>query len=469
MILRVFHPIGQGAFYSERHPGFNFVYDCGSLGSGGKARGNKLISESFEQTSEIAILCISHFDLDHINHIVELRNKFRIKRVVLPLLHKDEKLTLTSFHLALGTDKELIELIADADAFFNKGEEETVIIYIKPYQGENEGEIGAVDLNSLQASTELSSAVRLNMKDHYWQYRPFNIEHEDRKRQLLEQFRDKGLNINKFKTDVKYFSDPDEKEVLRKIKEIYKDIEGSINNNSMFVYSGPFSNKNHAVSATAELKTGKPENKNDSFMTYQKLGIDNSNPACIYTGDGDLNIFDIKKHYRSEWNLVGTIQVPHHGSLKSFNTDVLERNLAFPVSYGSKNHYGHPAAPIINAMIRKGCTPYLVTEESSTTYFEIILPTIQHKKKLNYQTILILWLKSNDIFLCQVIEAICNEPLMKDFLEENKKGFTFELFKQLFSEETDFLKTASCSDQVLSAFSEMSGLLDKYMKERKKG
>ena len=34
-ITRIFHPVGQGAFYSERHDvdgqKFNIVYDCGSF------------------------------------------------------------------------------------------------------------------------------------------------------------------------------------------------------------------------------------------------------------------------------------------------------------------------------------------------------------------------------------------------------------------------------------------------------
>jgi hypothetical protein len=30
MIQRIFHPIGQGAFYSERHENINIVYDCGN-------------------------------------------------------------------------------------------------------------------------------------------------------------------------------------------------------------------------------------------------------------------------------------------------------------------------------------------------------------------------------------------------------------------------------------------------------
>ena len=48
VITRVFHPVGHGAFYSERHDvdgqKFNIVYDCGSLGV---KRGTKVVENAF--------------------------------------------------------------------------------------------------------------------------------------------------------------------------------------------------------------------------------------------------------------------------------------------------------------------------------------------------------------------------------------------------------------------------------------
>ena len=44
MIQRTFHPVGQGAFYSERHENYNIVYDCGSVNV---SKGKKVVSQSF--------------------------------------------------------------------------------------------------------------------------------------------------------------------------------------------------------------------------------------------------------------------------------------------------------------------------------------------------------------------------------------------------------------------------------------
>ena len=72
-IKRIFHPIGQGAFYSERHIGFNVVFDCGYWRRSKKA-GN-LVKQSFLQTDSIDILFISHYDFDHISQIETLKNR----------------------------------------------------------------------------------------------------------------------------------------------------------------------------------------------------------------------------------------------------------------------------------------------------------------------------------------------------------------------------------------------------------
>jgi hypothetical protein len=59
MIVRTFHPIGQGAFYSERNEKFNMVYDCGEWKDSNYA--NKVVKQSFGTTDTIDLLFISHF------------------------------------------------------------------------------------------------------------------------------------------------------------------------------------------------------------------------------------------------------------------------------------------------------------------------------------------------------------------------------------------------------------------------
>ena len=85
MVKRVFHPVGQGAFYSEHHDNFTVVYDCGATS---KKLASKVVAQSFKQNDVIDILFISHFDYDHVSNISQLIKLTKIKTVVLPLLHK---------------------------------------------------------------------------------------------------------------------------------------------------------------------------------------------------------------------------------------------------------------------------------------------------------------------------------------------------------------------------------------------
>ena len=96
-ILRVFHPIGQGAFYSERHDNFNIVYDCGEWKN--SKRATKVVEGSFEKSSTIDILFISHFDFDHVSKINVLKQSFNIKFCILPVIHPEQK-KITEFLLS---------------------------------------------------------------------------------------------------------------------------------------------------------------------------------------------------------------------------------------------------------------------------------------------------------------------------------------------------------------------------------
>jgi len=64
LIERIFHPIGQGAFYSERHKNFNIVYDCGNWKNTKLA--DKVVKQAFLKDEVIDILFISlHFPKNH--------------------------------------------------------------------------------------------------------------------------------------------------------------------------------------------------------------------------------------------------------------------------------------------------------------------------------------------------------------------------------------------------------------------
>ena len=138
MIQRFFHPVGQGAFYSERHidDNINIVYDCGTEYNNRGNKGTKgVVSQSFSKNDVIHYLFISHFDYDHISKITLLKETVKkIKTVVLPLLHEETKLFLSEIYLALEED-DLATLVSDPTQYFAP---ETQIIAIEPGEGNEE-------------------------------------------------------------------------------------------------------------------------------------------------------------------------------------------------------------------------------------------------------------------------------------------------------------------------------------------
>lgn len=368
MIQRFFHPIGQGAFYSERHTfcNINIVYDCGTTDPSSKAK-QRVVSQSFRKDDVIHILFISHFDKDHISLIDTLKKAVkRIERVVIPLLHDEEKDFLSGIYWALGESR-LANLVSNPNEFFG---EETKIIEVQPSSDTEIGEISSLNVSEIdEPRTEIPSGTPLTIKgfNDYWVYIPFNYEYKNRNNQFLSELQKEGIDVGRLKMDPYYILEENEK-----IKNIYKskEISGNINENSMFLYSGPSCKK-------LGIHFGRMKYYCKDFFRccfdYLSHPCHSHRVACLYTGDGDLNKVKVRTIYRTYWDLIGTIQIPHHGSSASFNADALD-NVCFlcPISVGNENSYGHPSQKVISEILLKRSCPILVTENVDSTFVEII-------------------------------------------------------------------------------------------------
>lgn len=363
MIIRTFHPIGQGAFYSERHPNFNIVYDCGFW----KKNANlpeKVVTQAFSHDDVIDILFISHFDYDHVSCISTLINHVKkIKNVVLPLLHNQEKILLSNIYQALDLD--LSTLINNPKSFFG---DETKLIFVSSEDNRVTNELlEPINIDEItQPNIQNGQPITSNEIDD-WVYIPFNYEHQKRHNQLINQLTVSGFDINKLKTDSRYTLDQIAQDVgMSKwkggqiFKSIYDKLDGKINQNSMALYSGPLKQDIYYI----------------IFSVYYNLSLflsDIYRPACLYTGDFDLNAIDLKSVYYKVWGNIGTIQIPHHGGLKSFNINILNsQHYRCPISFSTNNSYGHPSSKVLGEIASRDCIPIQVTELLNSSYIEII-------------------------------------------------------------------------------------------------
>ncbi len=362
MIQRFFYPVGQGAFYSEKHKGYNIVYDCGTEW---KNRANKVIdrviTQSFSKKDEIDILFISHFDYDHVSKIENLKKHVKkIKKVVMPLLHKDEKILLTNIYQALELG--ISTLVSDPQEFFGK---ETAIITISPTDDgektidDNDEHINIDEIKTSEIPS--GSVLEKEFDDYKWVYIPYNYMYSSRNKQLKEIFEKNKIDKGEIIKDLGYIL-----KNRKTIKDIYGKLKGDINQNSMILYSGIYLD-------SRLCKTSKFSQYMRGHYIHTRGSRHCSRVSCIYTGDANLNLTNLSKVFQKYWDYVGTVQIPHHGDVKSFNTNFFsDRYYCCPISVGENNNYGHPSYQVIADIMSNGSSPILVTENLSSGYVECI-------------------------------------------------------------------------------------------------
>lgn len=369
MITRTFHPIGQGAFYSEKHEydskTFTIVYDCGCLPDN-KIK-DEMIKNAFAKNAIIDILFISHFDLDHVSKISILKSCTTIKRVIMPLLHDDETILLKKVYNGV---EEMVDLIENPESFFGESTNITKVRIANDTINNEDPNLEILEANQLPL--EIKSGTRIKLEHFNWVLIPSNYQYENRRTQLISLLKKKGINTDRLIADSDYAIKMASRE-RKLLKDIYQKVDGTINQNSMLVYSGPNQRNNHEYQHFHWWKK-RIHIQNTYCCKYCNLMYDRV--ACIYTGDADLNITKIEDIYNNLWMNVGTVQISHHGAFKSFNESFLEEGpYICPISFGEKNIYNHPSSAIVAKIVEKGSITVYITDREHTVMVEIINAT----------------------------------------------------------------------------------------------
>lgn len=353
-LIRTFHPIGQGAFYTERHKfngtDFTIVYDCGSSTFKGKKLEAK-IKSTFPKDHPIDILFISHFHADHISGIEILAKHCKIKKVVIPLIDDTAKILLKVTNL-LDNNYSDTSLIDSPEDFFGG---DIPIIRIEPTEiNPNTDGIGLndpTDISKIVSSkNNPSGTVFAPLAGIDWFFIPFNYKHDERKKQFEAALNTLGLTLADIDTINKINKNKDD------IIKAYNAVDGDLNKNSMILYSGKKSDDYlHCFNHFHHLYFHR------HFHSELQSG-------CLYMGDIDLNepgiVADIIAKLRQLLPFTGTLQVPHHGSVHNFDSSILQPSIGCAIfSYGTTNTYGHPSARVVGDIISNNIYPHLVTEK----------------------------------------------------------------------------------------------------------
>ncbi|WGE49511.1 MBL fold metallo-hydrolase [Actinobacillus equuli] len=375
-LIRSFHAVGQGAFYSERfindsNIAFNVVYDCGAMPKSKVI--DRVIKESFKESDDIDILFISHFDSDHVNGIEILKKNRNIKRVVMPLLAEKEKIFLINLYKSLGGtyNHSLVKLIENPEVFFG---EDTKVIQVKSINindsdlaDNNDSEIKHImDISSINGSISSGTPISFKLSNSsFWVYYPYNYKYSNRRCQFIQEITKKGITEENL-VDPEFVSNSKNQIIIRNAYKS-KAVDGSINENSMLVCSCPM--KRSIVKYVKNYQGYFPPYLLSYFLW------DEVNPGCIYTGDSDLKVieFDLLNKINNIKSNIGTIQVAHHGSHKNFDVNFFNRFGEFlicPISFGTKNTYGHPSDIVLSELFCHKHIPVCVTEQRGSSFFQ---------------------------------------------------------------------------------------------------
>ena len=357
LVSRIIHPVGQGAFYTERiktdGKTYNVVYDCGSTTAYKVNRGKPILEAEiktfYDKNENIDLLFISHFDYDHVNGLKYLKDHCNIKRVIMPLIP-----TAARWIYLSQLDDELQSLMTNPGVFFGN---DTEIISVR-YTNGGEPTRDELVLNDNEPSSkqEIVSGTIIQFRNlHDWCYIPFNFDEDARYKKLIDLIADHGLELDKLLNgNVEYIITE-----RAKINKAYQNIvkkSGSSNESSLIVYSGPISVKHEYIKKYNSICNVSCIARRIHYGCNM-IPFIGKRAACLYLGDTDLNqasggygiIEAIYHNLGDVRHNIGTIQVPHHGSEKNFNDDILlhsSPNLYF-ASFGKQNSYGHPSYRVV--------------------------------------------------------------------------------------------------------------------------
>ena len=226
----------------------------------------------------------------------------------------------------------------------------------------------------------ISSGTKIKFKSiDDWCYIPFNFDEEERHKKFIGGLKNSGVDKDALLNgDMDYIV-----KHRAAINRVYKGVtkSGSSNESSLIVYSGPVSDKHEYIKKYNSICNVSCIARRIHYGCNM-IPFIGKRVACLYLGDTDLNqtsggcgiIEAIYLNLGDVRHNIGTIQVPHHGSEKNFNDDILwyrYPKLCF-ASFDMQNKYGHPSYKVV-AEVEMHNHFVGVTEDRNSALVETII------------------------------------------------------------------------------------------------
>lgn len=391
-LVRTFHPVGHGAFYTEKFyleeadssPLSSVVYDCGCFETAKSQNSIKsyqkriidLIDGSFSNNETIDALFISHLHTDHILGVDYLLKHCKVKRIILPLLSEEDNLAMLINNIldlfpddsdeTDPNDGSVLDMVINCWSAIQSFENKT---FVRPFEENNVIQDRTVSLEEI--TNEIDSGTRIqtpSIGPFHWEYIPFNSPVKESKANDLKN-RLVKLIPSLYSTNGKLNSEELKKYLCSNgiftIKKEYKSVFPMENEYSMTLLSG----LPEKCRKTCERSCEKTEATIRRYCTLN----------CLYMGDYELNKGDywsvLWKCYKKLFKYIGLVQVPHHGSENNYNDKFYERPLSNGekalskiciISAGKDDKYNHPDQVVLDSIQGHNCVPIIVTEDPKT-------------------------------------------------------------------------------------------------------
>lgn len=431
-VLRIFHPIGQGSFYSEhfcigwkQNCRLNVVYDCGTLSRSKYLK--DAIDNMFREGEPIEAVFISHLHKDHISGIPDLIKHCNVKKIYFPLLTKQNKILAKIRLIAEGVDSKFCFRFIDSPkkAIESElGDKARDIRLIGVFPDKNLGkndkkdppdsdyisnsgkDIKGICDSTIQSGTSIAGEMSIFPK---WIYIPYNFDFYGRNNMLIKELEHERIKVEEI---TELGTNPGKyKKKISTIKKLYGRVDNDFNSHSMTLYSGAITDRvertfcyalgdyeylsmcgNCPSLESARMRFVGPcqplshAKKKREEIQVLKEPLEESyskRSGCLYTGD--LKMFDdevvnkLKREYSGYWETLMAMQVPHHGSKVSFNKKLVMQGVYYIISAakpnaGKPNKYDHPGEQVKKDICQGGGNIKIVTEDfDSNVCFETLV------------------------------------------------------------------------------------------------